>query len=182
MKRQHFTGGNCQGVKTKLQTLRSFKIKQIYLGKEQTNKQKWRCFSKPFHDSKLMTVRCLHPVVESLWFTFSLAHVAQVLPDGEASSATVAATEAGHFLFAPHVGGVIPGQLRAGFHDSDGQKTRQRLTGAPRTVRVALRPLPHLLVKKAMTGKPGSWESVKTFWRNRFGWQLCCREESQGHG
>lgn len=35
--------------------------------------------------------------------------------------------------------------------------------------------LPHLLVKKAMTGKAGSWESVKTFWRNRFGLQLCCR-------
>lgn len=31
-----------------------------------------------------------------------------------------------------------------------------------------------------MTGKPGSWESVKTFWRNRFGWQLCCREERWG--
>lgn len=33
----------------------------------------------------------------------------------------------------------------------------------------------HLLVKKAMTGKAGSWESVKTFWRKRFGLQLCCR-------
>lgn len=39
--------------------------------------------------------------------------------------------------------------------------------------------LPHLLVKKAMTGKAGSWESVKTFWRKRFGRQLCCREKGQ---
>lgn len=38
---------------------------------------------------------------------------------------------------------------------------------------------PYLLVKKAMTGKPGSWESVKTFWMKRLGWQLCCGAESQ---
>lgn len=40
-------------------------------------------------------------------------------------------------------------------------------------------PLPHLLVKKVMTGKAGSWESVKTFWRKRFGLQLCCRSGRQ---
>lgn len=40
-------------------------------------------------------------------------------------------------------------------------------------------PLLHLLVKKAMTGNAGSWESVKTFWRKRFGLQLCCRSWRQ---
>lgn len=119
----------------------------------------------------------------SVRFTFDLAHVTQVLLGGKLSLATVAAAETGHFLFPLGVGRVIPGELGAGLHNPDRGNTHQSSTenkqGQPSSSSSSPPPLPHLLVKKAMTGKAGSWESVKTFWMNRFGWQLCCRVKGQ---
>ncbi len=121
-------------------------------------------------------------VEESQCFTFNLAHVTQRFLDAKLSLATVAAAEAGHFLFPLCVGRVIPGELSAGLQHPDGEKTHQVSTNYKQSQpasRDLLPPLSHLLVKKAMTGKAGSWESVKTFWMNRFGWQLCCRVKGQ---
>lgn len=49
-----------------------------------------------------------------------LGHVAQVLRDDKVALASVAAAEAGHFLFPLSVVGVLPGQLGACLHDAEG--------------------------------------------------------------
>lgn len=121
------------------------------------------------------------PADASPCFTVHLARVTQVLLNAKLSLAAAAAAETGHFLFAPHVSRVIPGELGAGLHDPERDNHisyLQESTISNHQCRL-LRP-PHLLVKKAMTGKAGSWESVKTFWMNRFGWQLCCRAQRRG--
>lgn len=59
------------------------------------------------------------PADASPCFTVHLARVTQVLLNAKLSLAAAAAAETGHFLFAPHVSRVIPGELGAGLHDPE---------------------------------------------------------------
>lgn len=115
--------------------------------------------------------------------THHTSHITQILCDDKMALASVAAAETRHFLFPLSVIGVLPGQLGACLHDTGGDGKKKQ----PSEIKLVVLqlhnkhhpPLPHLLVKKVMTGKAGSWESVKTFWRKRFGLQLCCRSGRQ---
>lgn len=65
-----------------------------------------------------MASRCL---------VFSFTQLTQVLLDGKVSFTNPAAAKTRHFLRPLHVGGVIPGQLGAGLHDSDRGGKDERL-------------------------------------------------------
>lgn len=115
-----------------------------------------------------------------LCLLFSSAQLTQFFLNGKVSITISTGAKARHFLFPLHVGGVIPGKLGASLHNSDKRKKdrNQFMMKEINTKNSHLLTL-YLLVKKAMTGKARSWESVKTFWRKRFGWQLCCMENRQ---
>lgn len=106
----------------------------------------------------------------------SFTHLTQLFLNGKVSSTILRPAKARHLLFLLDMGGVIPGKLGAGLHNSDtDRKDRNQFPMKKNSHPL----LSYLLVKKAMTGKARSWESVKTFWRKRFGWQLCCREQKR---
>ena len=61
-----------------------------------------------------------------------LTHVTQALLNAEVSVATAGAAQAGYFLFPSCIRGVIPGQLGAGLHHSDGDKQTNKQTNKHR--------------------------------------------------
>lgn len=67
----------------------------------------------------------------SLRVTLGLAHVTQVLLYGKVSLTSAAAAETGHFLFPLSVSGVLPGQLGACLHNTEGEKTHIHLSTYP---------------------------------------------------
>lgn len=54
--------------------------------------------------------------------TLGLAHVTQVLLYGKVSLTSAAVAETGHLLFPLGVSGVLPGQLGACLHNTEGEK------------------------------------------------------------